>query len=432
VSESSPPSTGGASPAFPAAEQQVRDLQVLLGLTRTMAVTTDLDALLALILESARQLLAAERGTLFLYDAAADELVSKIAHGAPAIRIPARAGIAGACAQDRVLINIPDAYADARFNREVDRQTGYHTRCLLTVPLTGTEGQLVGVLQLLNKVGGAFGRYDEQLAETLAAQIGVTLQRATLLDHFVQKKQLEKSLDIARSIQQGLLPREAPRVPGYEIAGWSQPAEQTGGDCYDFIPLPGGRWGLQIADATGHGIGAALMISTARALLRALSGPEEAPTTVLEGANRWLCADALDGRFVTAFFGILDPTQHRLEYASAGQGPLFWYRADRGEVEATGSTGLPLGVMEDLPIGPAPPVTLGVGDMGVFLTDGFMEAQNAAGAQLGAGELCRLLQTSAGQPAAAVIQVLVAAVREFLAGQPPHDDLTAVVVRRCA
>jgi phosphoserine phosphatase len=425
-------SSGDPKPAESSHHHEVRDLQVILGVARALAAAMDQDELLELILNSARQILNAERATLFLYDPATDELHSKIAHGTGEIRFPSNAGIAGAVAQSRQIINIPDAYADPRFNRSVDRMTGYHTRCLLTLPLIGTDAQLVGVVQVLNKVDGLFTSYDERLAEALAAQIGVALQRARLMLHFVEKKQLESSLALARDIQQGLLPKAAPKLPGYDIAGWSQPTEQTGGDCYDFIRLPGGRLAINVADATGHGIGAALVISEMRALVRALSGIKKHPAEVLAEANRWLCEDALESRFVTSFFGILDPDAHRLEYASAGHGPLFWYTAATRQVAWTGSTGLPLGMVEPLDIEAAPTIDFAPGDIGVLLTDGFVEAEDPKGAAFGKERIMQVIRDHAAGSPAELIQALDAAARTYLAGGPQLDDLTAVVVKRRA
>ncbi len=412
--------------------QEVRDLQVILDIARAMAASMDVDRLLELILNSARQILNADRATLFLYEPATDELHSKIAHGTGEIRFPATAGIAGAAARDRKVINIPDAYADPRFNREIDRQTGYVTRCLLTVPLEGTDGHLTGVVQAINKVDGIFTAYDERLAEALAAQVGVTLQRARLMRHYVEKKQLESSLAIARGIQQALLPKSAPAVAGYEIAGWNKPADETGGDCYDYIPLDDGRLALQVADASGHGIGAALVISEMRALLRAFSGQVVQPVDVLSRANRCLCDDLPDGRFVTVFFGILDPVGHRLEYASAGHGPLFWYKAANSEVTCTGGTGLPLGMMDPLAIDPAPSIEFAPGDIGVLLTDGIVEAENPQGDPFGKERVTQIICENATNGPADIIRVLHEAVHEFLAGGPQMDDLTLVVVKRRA
>jgi phosphoserine phosphatase len=416
--------------AVPPAERQVQDLRVILDVARVLAATADLDELLGLILDAARQVLAAERATLFLYDPAANELYSKIAHGAPEIRFPADQGIAGSAVQERRTINIPDAYADSRFNPQVDRQTGYHTRCLLTVPLTGLDQQLVGALQVLNKRSGTFTGYDEFLAEALAAQIGVALQRGRLVEHYLRRKQLESALNLARSIQQNLLPRQPPAVDGYDVAGWCQPAEATGGDYYD-LELVRGCLVLAVADATGHGIGPALEIAETRALFRAQVHHVSDVGEVLRLANSQLCADLTDGRFVTAFLGILDPAAHRLSYASAGHGPLFWYHAGRRDVTETTATGLPLGLRDPLDLDPDPVVAFAPGDMGIFLTDGFVEAHGPGGELFGAARVARVIVANADRPAAEVIQALEAAVRSFLHGAPPHDDLTAVVLKRC-
>jgi phosphoserine phosphatase len=410
--------------------QEVRDLQGILGVARAMAANIDVDRLLGLILDAARRLLDADRASLFLYDPATEELHSKIAHGAGEIRFPVTAGIAGAAARDRKVVNIPDAYADPRFNRDIDRQTGYVTRCLLTVPLEGDDGQLTGVMQVINKRGGVFTAYDERLAEALAAQAGVALQRARLMQHYVEKKQLESSLAIARDIQQALLPKAAPAVAGYDLAGWNEPADQTGGDCYGYIPLADGRLAVYVADASGHGIGAALVIAEMRALLGAFAGPQAEPAEVLVRANRCLCPDLPAGRFVTVVYGVLDPARHRFDYASAGHGPLFWYSAATGGVTCTGGTGLPVGFTDPLDVEPAPPVEFAPGDVGVLLTDGIVEAENPQGEAFGKARVTRLLCASAGGGPADVIRALREEVRDFTAGGAQADDLTVVVVKR--
>jgi phosphoserine phosphatase len=416
--------------AAPSAERQVQDLHVILGVARAMSATHGLDELLTLILDSVRQVLAAERATLFLYDSGSRELYSKIAHGSSEIRFPADRGIAGCAVQERRTINLPDAYADPRFNRAVDQQTGYHTRCLLTVPLIGFDDQPVGALQVLNKVDGVFSSYDERLAEALAAQVAVALQRAQLMEHYVRKRQLEGSLALARCIQQNLLPREPPRIPGYELAGWCRPAEATGGDFYDFTPVRTGL-AIMIADATGHGIGPALETAATRALFRSISSHVDPPSEILSQINRWLCGDLADGRFVTAFVGILDPQRHELHYASAGHGPLFWYSAGSRKVRATHATGLPLGVFDPLDIAPAPFVPFAPGDIGVLLTDGLIEACNPEGASFGQRRVADWIVQHAQASAADLVRLLEQAFQEFIGTSPQDDDVTAVSVKRC-
>jgi len=208
-------------------------LERILEVTRELAAPFELGELLTRIIDAGRDVLLADRGTVFLFDAATDELVVRVATGIGELRIPAGKGIAGECARTRATINVPDCYADQRFNPEVDRSSGYRTRCLLTVPLIGHDDALVGVLQLLNKEGGVFDVRDERIASALAAQCAVALQRVRLTQELLVKEQMERELAVAREIQIGCLPRRMPDLPGYDLAGTSRPADATGGDMYD-------------------------------------------------------------------------------------------------------------------------------------------------------------------------------------------------------
>jgi len=418
-----------AADGAPVAERQLADLRVVLDVARAMAGMVDLDALLKLILDALKTTLNSELATLFLYDPAAHELF-KYSRDGEEIRFAADRGIAGAAAGGRCTVNIPDAYADPRFNRDIDRDTGFRTRSLLTVPLIGLDNALVGVVQGVNKIGGVFTAYDVQLAEALAAQVGVALQRARLQEHYVRKRQLEAALAIARDIQRSLLPRKAPHVPGYDLAGWNQPADETGGDSYDFADLPSGRLAVSVSDASGHGVGPALIVCQTRALLRAIAGHAADAGEILAEANHWLCADLLEGRFVTTFLGILDPAAHRLEYASAGHAPLLWYSARAHTVTSAGATGLPLGMVEAAAFATAPPVALEQGDMGIFLTDGFMEAHDPQGRLFGEPRVIDLILRHADATATEMIDVLRHEVARHVDGGPQLDDLTAVIVKR--
>ena len=411
-------------------QAKLADLQKVLAITRTMAAAIDLNDLLALVIERSMELLDAERATLFLYDPARKELVSRIAAGADEIRIPADKGIAGAAAQQNRIINVPDAYADPRFNPDVDKRTGFRTRAILAIPLRDFEDQLVGVLQVLNKRQGAFEDYDIALAQTLAAQAGVAIQRANLIEHYVRKQQMERAMKLAREIQQNLLPRSAPTVEGFDIAGFCLPADETGGDTYDFLPLSDGRLMTVVADATGHGIGPALVIAETRAMLRSVSLRSQDAAVVLETVNNLLTADLDGGRFVTCFLGLLNPRQGSLSFASAGHGPLLFYSADDDCFEELPATGLPLGIMDQADFGPPLERRLRRGDLAIITTDGFFEAVNADGESFGIPRLCELIRRHRDQPAATLIETLHTAVKAFAAGEPQADDLTAVILRR--
>ncbi|MHC4561736.1 MAG: PP2C family protein-serine/threonine phosphatase [Planctomycetota bacterium] len=404
-------------------------VEQVLDITRKMAGAVDLDELLGVIIERSCGLLAAERASIFLYEPASNELVSRIATGEEEIRFPADTGIAGATVASGGTINIPDAYADPRFNRDIDRQSGFRTRNILSVPLLGYEGETVGVLQVLNKHTGPFGDSDVQLAETLAAQAGVSLQRARLIEHYVEKQRMARSLQIAREIQQGLLPDGSPDIDGFDVAGFGQPADETGGDTYDYVPLDNGRWLITVADASGHGVGPALVIAETRAMLRAASCHGAGVSELLQTANRLLAED-LEGRFVTCFLGLLDPSAARLTYASAGHGPVIFYRAAIDGFAEIPATAMPLGILAETDYSEILDHDFLPGDFAVITTDGFFEAADAQGEQFGVARMLDVLRSHRQKPAEEMIAALHAAVAAFTAGQPQADDLTAVLIKK--
>jgi phosphoserine phosphatase len=406
---------------------QVADLQRLLEVSRRLGATVDLDVLLAS--------LDCERATVFLYDASSNELHSRLATGIAGsplseIRFPASRGIAGEVARTGCMVNLPDAYADSRFNPEFDRSSGFRTRSMLAVRLTDHDDATVGVLQLLNKRRGCFDARDEEIAGFLASQAGVAIQRQRLLDHFAEKQKLQRDLNIARSIQQALLPREQPVLPGFDIAGWNQPAEETGGDFFDFLPLDADRLFVALADATGHGIGPALVMAEARALVRAAVRRSAHLAEAVADVHELLCLDLPDGRFVTAFCGVVSAQAATLEFVSAGQGPILVYDASADAFRDLPPQALPLGFVPD-PLAAEPTtIELDEADIVVLLTDGFYEWQRSDGEAFGSDRVMDLVRRHRTCPAAELIALLHAAVAEFSGGTRQDDDLTAVIVKR--
>jgi phosphoserine phosphatase len=421
-------------------QTQSGDFQKILEITRSLVAAADVDQLLRLIADRAIELLQAERATVFLYDAAAGELVSRVAHGEKDLRVPADRGVAGAVVATCKTINVPDAYADDRFNPAVDRKTGFRTRNILSVPLLDYECSLVGVLQVLNKISApdtipalqktAFDEYDILLAESLAAQAGVAIQKHRLIGHYLQKLEMERAMKIAQEIQAGLLPKENPAIEGFDVAGFCEPADQTGGDTYDFMPLPGGRWMIVVADATGHGIGPALVIAETRAMLRATCLHDTDVSGVLTTVNNLLTADLADSRFVTCFLGLLNPAACEMTYSSAGHGPMLFYNRLNGRFTSVPANTVPLGIMQDPPHDKAARHPLAGGDFAVITTDGFFEAANDAGEEFGVDRMTALLHRDRDLPASQMIQNLHQAVHEFTGQEIHSDDLTAVIVKR--
>jgi len=402
----------------------------VLDVTRQLGEPIDLDTMLAAVIDAARDVLQADRATVFLYDEDTDELFAKVAHGLKEIRFPASAGIAGECAQKRQVLNIPDCYADARFNQEIDRKTGYRTRCLLTVPLISTRGELVGVMQVLNRHDGVFDETDERVASTLAAQCAVALQRARLVEEQMIKQKLERDLSLARDIQQGLLPTSMPTLDGYDLAGWSRPADQTGGDIYDVMGINDHSAMLLLCDATGHGIGPALSVSQVRAMFRMAMRLKADFDAMYAHVNDQLCTDLADNRFVTAFVGMLDTVNHKVEYHAGGQGPLLHFKAADGSCDQIDASTFPMGIMSGIEAQRPPAIEMAPGDILALISDGIFEYMGDNNEQFGEQRAIDILRQHQNKPMAELITLLDQAVLSFAHGSPQNDDMTIVLIKR--
>ncbi|MEM1166317.1 MAG: SpoIIE family protein phosphatase [Planctomycetota bacterium] len=412
------------------------------GLSRVaqrLASSADLAEVLGLVINALRDVLSADRASVFQYDADRHEFFATKAHGLGTdLRLPADKGIIGEAGRERAVINIPDAYADARFNQSVDKQTGYRTRCILTVPLLDHEGELVGVAQVLNKQGddegAGFTPRDIKLARHLADQAAVALRRATLIESEIAKRKLEADLEVAKRIQQSSLPSTLPSFGGYDIAGVSEAADQTGGDAFDVIDiaeLPLKGHGLVfMGDATGHGIGPALSVVQVLAMVRMGARLSDSLDALALHVNDQLHRDLPVGRFVTAFFGLLDVETHELGYAAAGQAPLIVVRAS-GESMVLAANAMPLGIDIDPHADVVEPITLGPGDRFILLSDGYYEAaEPKTGEMFGEQRVIDIACAHPDRSAEELIAALRDGVNDFTGGVPREDDQTAVIIRR--
>ena len=415
------------------ANQSKLDAQALnqiLDVTRKLAAPFDLDTMLGEVVNATRNILDAERGTVFLFDETNNELFIKVATGLDPIRIPADKGIVGECAQTRKLINVPDCYADERFNRDIDKQTGYRTRCMLTLPLIGYEESLIGVLQILNKHHGVFDDQDEYVAVALAAQAAVVLHRVKLTDAIIASEKLDREITVARDVQMGTLPKRMPVLEGYDIAGTFTPTDQTGGDLYDFVQITDEQLFVLMGDATGHGIGPALSATQVRAMLRVALRLGASLTEAFRHINDQLVEDLPDDRFVTAFFGLLDAAEHRIHFHSGGQGPILHFHARTGEYEWCEPSTFPLGYMDQVNLGDPIVKDMEPGDILGVISDGIYEYENEAGAQFGQAGLIRIIDQYQGDSMEELVRRIMGATYDHGGSVPQADDITIVLIRR--
>jgi serine phosphatase RsbU (regulator of sigma subunit)/anti-sigma regulatory factor (Ser/Thr protein kinase) len=301
----------------------------------------------------------------------------------------------------------------------------------LVVPLVA-QGELIGMLNLGPRLSEQeYSVDDRALLSSLAIQAAPALRVAQLVrqqkEEARKRERLDQELRIARLIQQTLLPRELPKLHGWEVAAYYRPAREVGGDFYDFVDLPEGKLGLIVADVTDKGIPAALVMATTRSVLRAAAERIVAPGEVLQRVNDQLVPDIPDNMFVTCFYSILDPQSRTLKYANAGHG-LAFRRTDEGVTELK-ATGMPLGLMPEMRYDESE-VQLTPGDTVLFQSDGLAEAHNAKREMFG---FPRVKQLMADHPGGhELIDTLVAELENFTVdGWEFEDDVTLLAIE-CA
>lgn len=251
-------------------------------------------------------------------------------------------------------------------------------------------------------------------------------------DSLRERDQLKHSLELAKQIQQQLLPTSAPACCGFDIAGCSRYCDETGGDYYDFISMRDDgqdKIGLALGDVSGHGIASALVMAAARGILRSLA--DQHPKSLgplFDNLNRHIIRDTRDDIFMTLFYGVLNPSRGDLHWLSAGQAPIFLYR-DSGVLEL-GSSGIPLGIVNATTFGQTEAIHFIPGDVLVIGTDGIWEMRNPEGEMFGTERLRSLICAQAAHDAETILANILSELDDFRRESPQEDDITMVIVKR--
>jgi len=249
------------------------------------------------------------------------------------------------------------------------------------------------------------------------------LERAT-----AEKEGLLKELEIARNIQQRLLPQSAPEIEGVDIAAANIPAREVGGDFFDFIPVAKGIWGLAIADVSGKGMPAAMFMGLTRTIIRASATGNSSAHSAIRQANDLICRDSTSGMFVTLFYAVFDSAESTLHYVSAGHNPPILYRTSEDRMHFLKAKGVALGVRENISLEETR-IDLIRGDMLVLYTDGVTDAVNEHSEEFGLGRLMDILRSNRDASAAHVLEAILKGVSGFIGGQPSFDDLTLMILK---
>jgi sigma-B regulation protein RsbU (phosphoserine phosphatase) len=347
---------------------------------------------------------------------------------------PDTEGIVGAVVQTGRGQLIADAGGDQRV--VIHEDPALRVRSLIAVPLQFRD-KFFGVLAVANSADGEpFTQTDFSLMQSLAEQAALALHNAEFLHFQLEKRQLDLDLSLASGIQQMLLPKAPPRIPGLDIDARYTPAQKVSGDFYDLFALPGNRLGVAVADVSGKGIPASLLMAMCRTDLRQIAPRHESPAQTLAELNRTLGGD-LRGMFITILYAVIDPGRGEVTFARAGHELPLFSRRDPG-------TGLPLGEYvgsEGMPVGLVPDEIFsaviadrtepfGPGDALVLYTDGLTEAPNEEDKEFSNARLADAVRTLHTRSARELNDGILETVHRFAGTVPLRDDLTLVTVKR--
>lgn len=416
-------------------QAEVRDhLLLIADMTREFVAANDYKAVAHTALERITKYLSAEAASIFLLSDQADALVCAACYGPvdiTGLNIPATTGVVGRCVISRQGLLVRDVSQDPDFGAAVDAKTGFVTRSILVAPLAiGKE--CLGAIEIINRTSGD-GLYNDEdlmLLETLARAAAMAINNFRLTHKLVQQERNRHELELAAEIQRDLLPHASAR--DFPVHGLNIPARSVSGDFYDIMSLPDGRIWFNVADVSGKGMNAALLMAKTSSLFRCLAKSAEHPGQLLNAINNELCETNSRGMFVTMIGGLFDPATGIVQLANAGHEPPLLFDARAERFTAIPATAPPLGIAQD--IGgldgfPVHDVHLAGGTLYAF-TDGLTEATTFGGGMLGIDGVRALIRDYADQSPDLRLKSISGAVK--LPGQSLRDDLTLLVVEDLA
>jgi sigma-B regulation protein RsbU (phosphoserine phosphatase) len=410
-------------------------LRAVIEITRSLAGTVDMQAIVPLILDTLFSIFPqADRGCILLKDAESGQMVpvaQKHRRAEADETVKLSRTILNKVLQERSGILSADATSDSRFEAAASISS-LTIRSMMCVPLLQLDGEPMGVINLdTQNVLSRFTKDDLDLLLAVAGQAALSYESARLLTSHMEKLKQDSEIAIAKNVQQALLPKSLPTVAGYDFFASYDTALAVGGDYYDAILLDNGKICLSFGDVAGKGVPASLVMSRISSVVQSTLRYVDDPGEAVEAINNHMCASAVEGRFVTYILAIVDTHSHEMRLVIAGHmSPMV--RKPDGTIEEFDeeSVGIPIGVLEDYPFDVLSR-TIQPGETVLFYTDGVSEAMNPAGDLYGEKRVREFLRKSRGKPAE-IGKALLADVRSHAKGRDQNDDITIMVFGRNA
>jgi len=385
----------------------------------------EIGANLQLNADMARDLVGADRCSIWLIDREASQLWTKFAHGIDELRIPMGQGLVGAAIASNESIVVNDTSKDSRFHRPPGE---YMTKSLVVIPMRASDGKVIGALQVLNKPGG-FSSEDVELLALACNYSAAAIENQRLRLEAESVRLMMHELEIASEVQQRLFPASIPSYGNLACSAICRPAKSVGGDYYDFIEIPEGGLFFTVGDVAGKGIGAAVLMASIQASIRSqVVAPPTRMTDLMARFNIAVESFSRSERYSTLFCGRFDPTFRELTYVNAGQVEPMLYRAATGKVERLTTGGPPVGLLsfaeytEEIMI-------MSPGDILLIYSDGISESTNVAGKMWDDIQVRHILRDSADLEPLEIQQRIIAGADAFAGEAEQADDLTVMVLK---
>ncbi len=419
------------------AKRQYERTTLLNEMTLRFTSSIDLNKTLKTVISNILRLIQAESGSIFLFDEARKFLICQICQSPSDItglKVPVGKGIVGQVAQSGQIDVTEDVQSRGIHYHDIDEQSGYVTRSMVSVPLICKDIAL-GVIQISNKQGGKqFFREDVKLLQALSSSAALAIQNAQYAKRLVKEERIHSEILFARQIQQDILPDPFPAHPDIRFEAVNIPATGVAGDFYDYFQVNDREFAFIIGDACGHGIASAIYTMSSRSIIKARALTHPQPAQVITFANKLLEEDARPGMYLTAFYGIYNTETRLLRYINSGHPIPLLYRRTGSDEQTFSScaslhnTNLPLGLLPFTEFKDAE-IRLEPGDLLLLYTDGVDEAANQQGEQFGIDRLIRLIFDHIADSPQALRDRIIDRVHEFTQGQEQQDDITVMIVK---
>ena len=409
----------------------VEELSILNDLARAISSTMSLDGIMEMIVKRCIKTIKVEQGTVTLLTPQETAPMKTLVRGADsgygAIPYHIGTNLTGWMIKNQSPLLINDLRSDIRFRSFKDDES--NIRSVLSVPLK-VKDRLIGSINLFNKIKGAFSEDDQRLLSIIATQSAQVIENARLYEEEREKERLMRDLIMAQEIQKSLLPGTDPNLPGVDIAGRNVPAQEVGGDYYDFVPLGKDQLVLALGDVSGKGIPAALLMSNLQAALRSQTSSLALPKECIAQMNRLLHSCTDSEKFVTFFYGLFDAAQRTLRYTNAGHNPPLLVDPQSGQSEHTclDVGGIVLGALPQFPYEEGE-VSLNPGQILVLYSDGITETMNEEEDQFGEERLIQTVCEHTDLSAAELSERILDRVRTFASTTPRQDDMTLIILK---